>query len=378
MLDAVKKSAKFAQGLILTSVPRGGLQVLQPTNVPESLIKSYGRGFHAEDRLTWQVILRNEPLGPQDCWQREDFLGSAYSREMLRPMNLKHVVALPLEAPVFHGYPGVIHLCRTADQGAFSRSEIQLAMGVVREFNKRVTAARSARNGGRCGPDRTYASGKPLLHLAAVDAKIRPQLGATKWNEIDSHLREQMVGEAKRRLHQLNGQGFTTDMAHLSDGEGDFWNYRVVVFRRYPALGDGAYCFFCLQPGCGEWGGVKPADFQADAELARLIPSLRYMQQEFRKGPTLIDIAKTAHLSPFHFHRRFTELLGLTPKQFLLECQIHEAKTELVGRVKELAQIARGCGFAHQSHFTSRFKQATGYTPTRWRRMVLERERSSN
>ncbi len=65
--------------------------------------------------------------------------------------------------------------------------------------------------------------------------------------------------------------------------------------------------------------------------------------------------------------------MGLTPKHFLLECQIQEAKTELVTRNKPLPQLATDCGFAHQSHFTSRFKQATGLTPTRWRRLAAER-----
>ena len=52
-----------------------------------------------------------------------------------------------------------------------------------------------------------------------------------------------------------------------------------------------------------------------------------------------------------------------------------KAKRELLAREKDLAQIATDCGFAHQSHFTSRFKQATGLTPTRWRRMMTEREK---
>ena len=90
------------------------------------------------------------------------------------------------------------------------------------------------------------------------------------------------------------------------------------------------------------------------------------------KNPTLDDIARKAHLSPFHFHRRFTDLIGQTPKHFLLGCQIHEAKRGLVSRRRELTQIASDTGFAHQSHFTSRFKQATGLTPTRWRRLAAE------
>src|SRR5439155_21108548 len=104
----------------------------------------------------------------------------------------------------------------------------------------------------------------------------------------------------------------------------------------------------------------------------RLIPAMRFMEEHFSRAPTLGEIARTVHLSPFHFHRHFTELLGITPKHFMLDCQIAKAKRELLAGDIDLAQIAVDCGFAHQSHFTSRFKQAAGLTPTRWRRMPTE------
>src|SRR5205085_10122170 len=141
-------------------------------------------------------------------------------------------------------------------------------------------------------------------------------------------------------------------------------------YRDYPALADGGLVLFCIQPSCAEWATVRSADLQADNELARLIPAMKFMREEFSRGPTLGEISKQVHLSPFHFHRRFAELLGLTPKHYLLECQIQAAKVELLARRKELAEIATDCGFAHQSHFTSRFKQTTGLTPTRWRRLA--------
>ena len=102
------------------------------------------------------------------------------------------------------------------------------------------------------------------------------------------------------------------------------------------------------------------------------MPSLKFMQAEFHRVPTLNEIASKSRLSPFHFHRRFTELLGLTPKHFLLSCQITQSKRMLMERKITLAEISAECGFAHQSHFTSRFKQATGLTPTRWRRYATE------
>ncbi len=113
-----------------------------------------------------------------------------------------------------------------------------------------------------------------------------------------------------------------------------------------------------------------PSDFAADDEVARLIPALQFMQENFADEISLKHIARTVHLSPFHFHRRFTDLLGITPKHYLYDCQVAESKRRLAARDMDLKEIAASCGFAHQSHFTSRFKQATGLTPTQWRRLT--------
>jgi AraC-like DNA-binding protein len=373
LLDQLKKAVPAAQGLVITTVPRGGLQVMQPSSAPETVVKAYNTSLHSEDRLTWQSILKRKPQRIHDCWTNKELDASSYSREWLQLMSLAHTVALPLASPVLDGYPGAVHLCRTAEQGDFTSLEIQTLAHATAQFDDRVATLRANRRPCAIVP----GVQRPRIRFTILDQNFKPKNPGGTSSDIDDTLRQQMVDHARRRLQHLNGDGFLADRLMLADSHGDRWPYRAVTFKAYPALGDGPFSFFCLQPDCGEWGVLKPADFQADAELSRLIPALRYMQQEFQRGPTLVDIARTVHLSPFHFHRRFTELLGLTPKQFLLDCQIALAKTELLGGEKELVQIARECGFAHQSHFTSRFKQATGFTPTRWRKMALARQVAS-
>jgi len=186
-----------------------------------------------------------------------------------------------------------------------------------------------------------------------------------------------MTEYARFRLGHVNGKQLESDRVSLPDSRGDLRHFRVVIHRTYPALGDGPYVFFCLQPACDDWGTLRSTDFQADAEVSRLVPAIKFIRDNFKRGPTLTEIARVVHLSPFHFHRRFTELFGITPKHFMLDCQIEQAKAELLSRTKDLAEIAAECGFAHQSHFTSRFKQATGLTPTRWRRVASESQRLS-
>jgi AraC-like DNA-binding protein len=369
LLESLRKVATIGGGLVVTTLPRGDLQVVQPSNVSDGLLKAYARGFHAEDALTWQTITRQKPLTPRDVWSDEELRQSAYAAEWMRPQGFVHVVTLPVASPVIAGYPGAVHLGRLNDQGEFTAAEISKLMAVVAEHEERIEKAR--------GTPKRNAKGvlieRPQVRLTIVDKDQKPKLPAGSWSGVDDRLRNQMTEYARHRTGHLNGHPMMADRVLLPDSHGDHWTFRVVTYKSYPALGDGAFNFFCLQPDAAEWGTVRPTDINADAELARLVPALKFMSDEFANGPTLVDIAKTVQLSPFHFHRRFTELLGLTPKQFLLECQINQAKSDLLARDKELAQIAKDCGFAHQSHFTSRFKQATGLTPTRWRRMATDR-----
>ena len=344
---------------------------MQPSTVAETLVKAYSTALHTEDRLTWQTILKHKPQRLADCWNAKELESTGYFREWLQPMGLAHAVAVPLASPVLDGYPGAMHLCRTAEAGDFTAAEVQKLMELAGHFDERLAAARASRRSA-CTPA-VPTVGRPTVRFTILDSNLKPKSLAGSPSELDDRIRQEMVEQARRRLTHLNGDGAIADRVLLPDSHGDRWPFRLVTFKKYPALGDGAFNFFCLQPDCCEWGVLRAADFQADAELARLIPALRFMQQEFHRGPTLADIARTVELSPFHFHRRFSELLGLTPKQFLLDCQIHLAKADLLSGAKELAQIAKECGFAHQSHFTSRFKQATGLTPTRWRRMALAR-----
>jgi AraC-like DNA-binding protein len=258
------------------------------------------------------------------------------------------------------------------EQGEFSDSELDRLATIARQLDEVLAATRADRLADGC--DEAPWSHHPAFRQFIFNGEAHPalldpeELAAS----LDEHLLQQMTQHARQKLHELNGDPVVSDRLQLPDQRGDLWTFRVVTHKDYPALGGGPFVFFCLQPGRCDWSTVRASDFQADRELSRLIPALKYMQQEFHRGPTLGEISRQVHLSPFHFHRQFTELLGLTPKHFLLECQIFEAKRQLVAREKNLARIAKECGFAHQSHFTSRFKQATGLTPTRWRRLAGE------
>lgn len=372
LFELLAKALPFTEAVVISSLPRGSLQIVQPAKVSEALLKSYSKDFHAEDRATWRAIAEKRVLRGDDAFD-DGLQQSRYYTGFMEPLGLRYLAVAPLTAPVLQGYAGALHVYRAADLGDFTAAELEKIGELTRQLDEAIERTRSTRRSGTCAEDAEW-SHRPPVRQFVFDHNAKPQVNDQDWLVLDERLREQMVRHARQRLHHLNGHDATSDRLQLPDSRGDLWTFRVVVHKKYPALGEGASIFFCLQPDSCDWSSVRPADFQADAEIARLVPAMQFMQENFHRGPTLTEISKTVHLSPFHFHRRFTELLGMTPKHFLLECQIYQAKLELVSGTKDLVDIASSCGFAHQSHFTSRFKQATGLTPTRWRKLATRGE----
>ena len=100
---------------------------------------------------------------------------------------------------------------------------------------------------------------------------------------------------------------------------------------------------------------------------ARMEAALAFIKRAFRENPAIDDIAKTASVSPFYFHRLFRKRYGKTPKQFVLELQIAEVqRLALAGT--SLQDAAELTGFSNPSHMSMRFKQLIGLTPAKWRR----------
>ena len=83
----------------------------------------------------------------------------------------------------------------------------------------------------------------------------------------------------------------------------------------------------------------------------------------------ITDLAGLVGLSPFHFCRMFKETCGLSPANFITALRIEKVK-QLLPTENSLASIGAATGFCQQSHMTSSFKKATGYTPYTYREIL--------
>jgi AraC family transcriptional regulator len=82
----------------------------------------------------------------------------------------------------------------------------------------------------------------------------------------------------------------------------------------------------------------------------------------------LHDLAARAALSPYHFARAFKTSAGVTPRTYVEQRRIEQAKRLLTESTQSLAQVAMDVGFGTQSRLTSTFKRRTGFTPGEYRR----------
>lgn len=370
LVETLSKSINFTESWIISSMPRGGLQIVQPGDLDEARLKAYANEFHAHDSMSWRAIIADQPVCARDCWI-EGLEQSRYYRGFLQPANLRYAAAAPMADPILPGYAGAWHIYRTASAGPFTEQDVRLLADAAAQLNHLSRETRESRLTPECARDRAQ-SHRPTWRQIVLDSSSSSVLNGVA-DQIDPRILDQLQSDARSRLGHHDTRPPRAGRLAVTDSNGGLCNFHVCAYRQYPGLGEGPFVFYCLEPDHCDWQMLRASDVAADTELARLIPALQFMQEEFRNHPTLTQIAKTVHLSPFHFHRRFTQLLGITPKHFLLQCQIYQAKRMLATREKELVEIAAACGFAHQSHFTSRFKQAAGLTPTGWRRLAARR-----
>ncbi len=92
-----------------------------------------------------------------------------------------------------------------------------------------------------------------------------------------------------------------------------------------------------------------------------------FIEQNFSKDISLLDIAKDAGMTTSYLCRLFKRELGITVNAYLTKVRIDHSR-ELLKTDEAISDIARLCGFSDQSYFTKVFRQTEGVTPLKYRK----------
>ncbi|MFB9324516.1 helix-turn-helix domain-containing protein [Paenibacillus aurantiacus] len=93
-----------------------------------------------------------------------------------------------------------------------------------------------------------------------------------------------------------------------------------------------------------------------------------YMSAYYDQEIELSDIARAACLSTNHFLRNYKSLFGCSPRQYIVERRLQEAKRQLLATDKTVTDICLSVGFQSTGTFTNLFTRRFGEAPVRFRR----------
>jgi AraC family transcriptional regulator len=110
----------------------------------------------------------------------------------------------------------------------------------------------------------------------------------------------------------------------------------------------------------------------APAPFSRVRPSQRRRVEDVRallaSRPTaewgMEAVGQAVHCSPYHLARQFRAITGETIARYLLRLRLGLALERMAAGCDDLSRLALETGFAHHSHFSSRFRALFGMTPS--------------
>ena len=110
----------------------------------------------------------------------------------------------------------------------------------------------------------------------------------------------------------------------------------------------------------------KPATPTA-RDRRRAVEAALWIDANSHAEVDLEQAARQAGLSPFHFLRLFSAVLGVTPHQYLVRSRLRHAARLLTDDDIAVTDIAYDVGFGDLSNFVRTFHRAAGVSPTKFR-----------
>jgi AraC-like DNA-binding protein len=99
----------------------------------------------------------------------------------------------------------------------------------------------------------------------------------------------------------------------------------------------------------------------------RAVETALWIDANSHRPIDLEDAAAQAGISPFHFLRLFSDVLGVTPHQYLVRSRLRHAARRLADDDSPITDIAYDVGFNDLSNFVRTFHRAAGASPQKFR-----------
>ena len=102
---------------------------------------------------------------------------------------------------------------------------------------------------------------------------------------------------------------------------------------------------------------------QNQRNFDRVQQAIQYIQQNFKRQPSLAEVANAVNLSPTHLQKLFSEWAGVSPKKFIQYLSLNYAKDCLKKNNATLLDVTYKTGFSSPSRLHDLFLKIEAMTP---------------
>ena len=111
----------------------------------------------------------------------------------------------------------------------------------------------------------------------------------------------------------------------------------------------------------------RPDEPPPEQRRARKIAEICRIIETAETTPSLAALARRADLSPYHFHRVFKAITGLTPRAYAVAHRAARVREELTKSSKTVTEAIYDAGFNSGGRFYETSHQVLGMSPTTYR-----------
>ena len=108
--------------------------------------------------------------------------------------------------------------------------------------------------------------------------------------------------------------------------------------------------------------------------FAGVAKAVEFIHRNYREKITMAGLARAAGISGRQLNRRFNDVFGITPYEFILRTRVQGASEALLRTDASVLEIAIDFGFCDQSALTTQFRGRTGMTPGHFRKRYARTE----
>ena len=106
---------------------------------------------------------------------------------------------------------------------------------------------------------------------------------------------------------------------------------------------------------------------EISTSLNEIRKAINYIKMNYSQNITLQQLANIANMSKEYFCRKFRDITGVSPIQYLTQIRIENSCLQLKNTDIGIGEIAMNCGFSSCSYYSETFKKHLACTPKEYR-----------